>query len=180
MGRDLCLCLLQASGSPSEELFWRDADQYPSLLPRTHIQGSIQSLNVDRTILLNPRAVISAGKAGPWALSGKPGLGWIQGALLALPVAWPGCRPWCLGCCSLCWTRGDVLFWTSWCAWACTEAGTPVLMDVCPTPGVHVLLCCCSECSSMWETIILGNGHWMQLAWSSSLLLVFYRSHSDA
>lgn len=60
----LLVCLLQASGLPWEELFWRDAEQYPSLLRRTRIQGSIHSLNMGRMLLLNPSAVISAGKAG--------------------------------------------------------------------------------------------------------------------
>lgn len=58
--------LLQASGLPLVELLWRDAEQHPELLLRTCIQGSISSLNVDRTSLLSSSAVASAGKAVPW------------------------------------------------------------------------------------------------------------------
>lgn len=94
--------LLQASGLPLVELLWRDAEQHPNLLPRMHIQGSISSRNGDRTSLLNPSVVTSAGKAVSWTVSEKPGLAWIPGASLPQPIAWPGCHLWCLGC----WPEG--------------------------------------------------------------------------
>lgn len=103
-----------------------------------------------------PERCYQCWKSWPWAVNEKPGLGWIQGASLPLPVACPGCRAWCLGCCPLlvteevcCSGHPDVLGLAQ-------RQGTLVHTDVCPSPGVHVLLHWCLGCSSKWDPVFWG------------------------